>query len=82
MIKYPEKINKIISDALSTISNQNNIMQCYKAWDKYLSKYFTYPFDAIVTETEESEVFEYGDKISVKRIDSFFDLYGLIVEVR
>ena len=74
--------NQIITSALSGVVREKDEMQCYKAWDKYLSKHLEFPFDALIYDSMDSEVFMEDDKISVKKIDNYVDLYGLIVEVR
>ncbi|OFY26007.1 MAG: hypothetical protein A2275_02145 [Bacteroidetes bacterium RIFOXYA12_FULL_35_11] len=73
---------QIISTALNSVTRHDDERQCCLAWDKYLSEHLIFPFDAIIENMEDSEVFSDGDLVSVKKIDGYADMYGLIVEVR
>jgi hypothetical protein len=77
-----EDTKQIISGILSEAGKYKDELKCYEVWDKYLSKHLKFPFDAIVIDNYGSEVFKLNDQISIKNIDNYVSLYGLIAEVR
>ena len=62
--------------------DENDEMEAFKAWEKYLEKTLSYPFDAIITEGSSGGHLKQGDKVSVKRISLVEDFHGIIVELR
>ncbi|MCD4767237.1 MAG: calcium-binding protein [Methanosarcinales archaeon] len=62
--------------------NENDEMEAIDAWEKYLEKTLSYPFDAIITEGSSGGHLKQGDKLSVKRISLVEDFHGIIVELR
>ena len=71
------RINKIISNI-----DKKDIMALLNAWKKYLENVLVFPFEAMVLGYMDEGPLKYGDKVSVKRIDVIYDLYGIIVEFR
>lgn len=72
---------KRIREALAGV-DKDNVMEAFRAWEKYLAKKLTFPFDARVSEYQEKGPLQSGDEVSVKKIAIIDDLYGIIVELR
>jgi len=53
-----------------------------KAWEHYLMKKLIFPFDAVVSEYQESGYLHAGDTLSVRHMRGVDEHYGLIVELR
>ena len=59
-------------------------------WETYLAQHLIFPFDAIVDEASEEEVFgignpgpiRYKDILKVIKVGGDFDLYGIVVDVK
>jgi len=62
--------------------NGDDEMAAFKAWENYLAKKLTFPFDAIITGGPDKGPLKPGDKVSVKRISLVEDFYGIFVELR
>jgi hypothetical protein len=62
--------------------DENDEMEVLEAWEKYLEKTLSYPFDAVITEGSSGGHLKQGDKVSVKRISLVEDFHGIIVELR
>lgn len=52
------------------------------AWEAYLEKKLSFPFEAEISEYQERGPLRTGERVQVKRIHDTDDLYGIIVEVR
>lgn len=53
----------------------------YEKWEAHLREVLKFPFEAEIIEYQEHGVFEQGDRLTVKGIDSTNDLYGILVHV-
>ena len=62
--------------------DREDILAALKAWEPYLAEKLVFPFDAVVSEYQESGYLQAGDKISVRRLREVHELYGLLVELR
>lgn len=62
--------------------NEDDEMEALEAWEKYLEKTLSFPFDAIITESSGRRQLKTGDKVSVERISLVEDLHGIIVALR
>ncbi len=62
--------------------DQEDTLAALKAWEPYLMRKLVFPFDAVVSEYQESGYLQAGDKISVRRLREVHELYGLLVELR
>ena len=59
-------------------------------WEKYLAENLSLPFEAVVTEASDEEVFGVGDpgpilcddKLTVLSVDFYDDKYGVLVAVK
>ena len=72
-----ERIQRVLADV-----DEANVMEALKAWQKYLEKTLSFPFDAVVSEYQHKGPLQSGDRVSVKKISIVDDLYGIIVELR
>lgn len=52
-----------------------------EAWDQYLKRTLTFPFDAKVSEPQDEGPFDYGDRMLVRSIGEADDHYGILVHV-
>lgn len=71
-----ERIDKILEGV-----EEDDYLNCAKTWMEYLQENLRFPFDAVIFEPQDEGPLKYGDKLLVKKIDSFDDLYGVIGEV-
>jgi hypothetical protein len=72
-----KRIRKVLADV-----DEKDIMESLKAWQKYLEKTLSFPFDAVVSGYQDKGPLQSGDRVSVKKISIVDDLYGVIVELR
>jgi hypothetical protein len=56
--------------------------ECMNAWGDYFEKVLTFPFKAFVAEFADEGPLDWKDKVTVERIITVDDLYGVIVKVR
>jgi hypothetical protein len=57
-------------------------MAILDAWEDYLAKHLSFPFEAEVSEYQERGPLQAGDRVKVHRIFDVDDLYGVIVRLR
>jgi len=62
--------------------NEDDEMEALEAWEKYLEKTLSFPFDAIITGGPDKGPLRTGDKVGVKRISLVEEFHGIIVELR
>jgi hypothetical protein len=72
---------KRIKKVLTGIDEEDE-MEIFKAWERYLEKTLAFPFDAEVLGYQDKGPLRSGDKVSVKKISLVDDHYGIIVELR
>jgi hypothetical protein len=72
-----KRIQRVLADV-----NEDDVMKALKAWQKYMEKTLTFPFDAVVSGYQRKGPLQLGDRVSVKKISIVDDLYGVIVELR
>ena len=74
------KQEKRIAELLKGI---NKKIEAEERWEEYLNSNLKFPFEAeIVDRDGNTEVLDYGDIVSVKKIYGNFDFYGVMVEAR
>jgi len=71
------RIAKILGDV-----DEYDYLESFQRWETHLSKTLAFPFEARVSEHQERGPLKFGDVLSVKKISSLDDLYGIIIEVR
>lgn len=57
-------------------------MAVLDAWEDYLAKHLSFPFEAEVSEYQERGPLQAGDRVTVQGIFDVDDLYGIIVRLR
>jgi hypothetical protein len=62
--------------------NEDDEMEALEAWENYLEKTLSFPFDAIITGDPDKGPLQTGDKVNVKRISLVEEFHGIIVELR
>ena len=72
-----KRIQRVLADV-----DEDNVVRALDAWQKYLEKTLTFPFDAVVSGYQDKGPLQSGDRVSVKKISIVDDLYGIIVELR
>jgi len=70
-----------IQQVLAGIDREDT-MAALKAWEHDLMKKLTFPFDAVISEYQESGYLQAGDPLSVRHIRGVDEHYGLLVELR
>ena len=71
------RIQQILADI-----DREDTLAALRAWEQYLAEKLVFPFDAVVSEYQESGYLQAGDTISVRRLREVHELYGLLVELR
>jgi hypothetical protein len=72
-----KRIQRVLADV-----DGADVMKALKAWQKYMQKTLTFPFDAVVSGYQDKGPLQSGDRVSVKTISIVDDLYGIIIELR
>lgn len=62
--------------------NKKGDLAAFKAWEKYLIKTLTLPFEAEVSEWQERGPLRAGDRVTVLDFEDVEDLYGILVNIR
>lgn len=70
------RISKILDGV-----NPKNEMKCLQKWDSHLDSKLTFPFQAIVTNSEDNWIIKEDDKLLVKSLTHFVDTYGIIAKI-
>ena len=70
-----ERISKIIKDI-------DDEMECYEKWDDYLSENLTFPISAVISDSEGYSNVKIGEKVTIKALSNFVDLYGIIATIK
>jgi hypothetical protein len=71
-----------ISEVLKEIASDDD-EAAFEAWYKHLDQVLTFPFKAEVKEFQERGPLRTGDRVTVEKIDSYFDeLRGIFVKVK
>lgn len=55
--------------------------EAFGAWENHFRKVLVFPFEAEVAEYQERGPLRQGDRVSVKKLSTTDDMYGIIVEV-
>ncbi len=77
---YLGESGKRIGKILERI-NPDDDLAAFEAWEKYLIKSLSFPFEAEISELQIESPLQQGDKIRVYGIEGVDDLYGLIVKI-
>jgi hypothetical protein len=72
-----KRIQRVLADV-----DEANVMKYLEAWQKYMEKTLSFPFDAVVSGYQDKGPLQSGDRVSIKKISIVDDLYGVIVELR
>ena len=73
-----KRINEVFEQANGT-ADEYSMM---KAWEQYLNKKLSFPFDAEITEYQHKVPLQQGDKIRIHSIIATDDHYGVIINLR
>ena len=71
------RIQQVLNSA-----NRKGEIGAFRAWEKYLQTNLTFPFEAEVSEWQESGHLETGERVSVLGIEIVDDSYGVIVAIK
>jgi hypothetical protein len=72
---------KIINQVLTDIDSSDH-SAALSAWEKYLDGNFSLPFDAEISEYQDSGLLKQGDKIRIHSITGNEDPYGVIAKIK
>ncbi len=72
-----KRVQQILADI-----DREDTLAALRAWEQYLAEKLVFPFDAVVSEYQESGYLQAGNEISVRRMREVHELYGLLVELR
>lgn len=72
-----KRIEKILAGV-----NQEYSIEAFERWKEYLEENITFPFEAVVWEGYEKGPLHIGDNVSVKKLSSIVEPYGIMAEVR
>ena len=72
-----KRISKVLKDI-----NPDDDLAAFDAWQKYLKRSISFPFEAEIAEYQEKGAFRQGDKIKIHSILGYEDLYGIIAKIR
>lgn len=62
--------------------NPKDEMECLQKWVNHLEKKLTFPVQAIVKESESYGPVRFGEKVLIKSLPDFVDLYGVIAAIK
>lgn len=74
-------VGKRISKILENV-NPRDEMKCLQKWFEYLDKELSFPIHAIVSESANDWYINIGDRVLIKSLSAFVDLYGIIATIR
>ena len=72
---------KIINQVLTNIKRRD-YLAAFNAWEKYLDGNLSLPFDAAISEDQDSNRLNQGDRIRIHSITGNEDPYGVIAEIK
>jgi len=79
-MKNSEKIEKIKKVVLKGSLSKKIDVQLDN-WLDYIEKELTFPFEASIQDSESFDL-QWKDVVNVKKIESFEDMYGVLLEIR
>jgi len=77
---YPDDQDLRIYSLLGS-NGEEDILEAYEKWEKYLIETLKFPFEAKITEYQDHGRLQEGDGVTVLGIDSTDDLYGILVDI-
>jgi hypothetical protein len=75
--KQGQRIHKVLQDI-----DADDDLEAFKAWQEYLEAHLKLPFDAAVSESQERDLFRFGDHVNVVGFEGVQDLYGVLVIIK
>ena len=70
-----------ISKVLGNL-NPNDEMNCLQKWVDYLDEGLSFPVPAIIFDSQENWLIKSGDKVVIKSLPHFADMYGIIATIK
>lgn len=62
--------------------DEDDELEAFEAWQKYLEAHLKLPFEAVVSEFQERGALRTGDMVKVIDIEGVDDLYGVLVNIK
>ena len=62
--------------------DEDDDLEAFKAWQKYLEAHLKLPFDTVVSEYQERGPLQAGDQVKVVGFEGVEDLYGVLVNIK
>jgi hypothetical protein len=75
--KQGQRIHQVLKDI-----DEDDELEAFEAWHKYLETRLKLPFEAEISETQERGPLRFGDRVKVISFEGVYDLYGILVNVQ
>jgi Calcium binding len=75
--KQGQRIHQVLQDV-----DEDDELEAYEAWQKYLEAHLKLPFEAVVSEFQERGPLQAGDLVKVIGFEGVEDLYGVLVNIK
>ncbi len=74
--KQGQRIRQVLYEV-----DEDDEMEAFKAWQKYLETHLKLPFEAEVSEMQERGTLQAGDRGTVMGLEGVQDMYGVLVNI-
>ena len=74
--KQGQRIHQVLTGV-----DEDDEMEAFKAWQKYLETHLKLPFEAEVSEMQERGTLQAGDRVTVMGFEGVQDMYGVLVNI-
>ena len=75
--KQGQRIHQVLAGV-----DEDDEMEVFKAWKKYLETHLKLPFEAEVSEIQDHGPFQSGDRMTVTGFEGVQDMYGVLVNIK
>jgi hypothetical protein len=77
---YGKELSGDKLDCLAGLDEKERL-ETYENWESYFSKTLKFPFEAKISEYQESGSLQEGDNVTVLGVSGKDDLYGILVKI-
>jgi hypothetical protein len=75
--KQGQRIQKVLQGI-----DEDDDLEAFEAWQEYLNEHMKLPFEAAVSESQESGPLQFGDRVTVIGFEGVEDLFGVLVKIK
>jgi hypothetical protein len=75
--KQGQRIHQVLYEV-----DEDDEMEAFETWQKYLEAHLKLPFEAEVSEMQERGPFQAGDRVTVTDFEGVEDMYGVLVNIK